>query len=265
MMKRLFLVLLLVSLVVAKSYYTIPAVKVDYYLNSDGTVNVAEDITYDLSGSFTEMYVQLPPDLQISNASGYCLQKNCEFYTQMNGGWRELVLRSSYSNERVDAVFIYTVNGEVLAQKDSAQFFYKLWGDQWEKSPGTLDATVHLPGDVSQTTYFVHPPGLNYQNKSGGQAIEIISANHPARTYLETNIIMPSSWFSGLPKATKYMSKQEIIDGEKAYAQNEAFIRMGQLAFMIIVIAALPLAFVLVYLKYGKEKPLSELNYLAEY
>ena len=104
-----------------------------------------ERITYSLDGSFSELYVQNPPELVITDMSGYCEGATCEFYSQMNEGWRELVVKSSFSSGTVTAVFNYKIEGEILGQKDASQFFFKLWGDQWTK-----------PWAVSQQLYIFH-------------------------------------------------------------------------------------------------------------
>src|SRR3989339_864490 len=265
MKKLVFLFFLfLAPLVVAKDY-AVSVVQLDYYLNYDGTVNVTERISYDLDGQFTELYRQLPPDMKISNESGYCINKKCQFYTQMNQGYYELVLKSSYGNEKVTIVFNYIVDGQILEQKDAAQFFYKLWGDQWEKSIGKLEATIHMPDDASQTSYFIHPPYDSIKSTTSGNNITITSLNHPSKTYLEMNLLMPQSWFSNLPKATKYMTKQEIETGEKSYIQNEK--TKGLVIWILFggLVLLLPMAYFLLYIKYGREKPLSQLQFLAPY
>ncbi|MDD5337587.1 MAG: DUF2207 domain-containing protein, partial [Candidatus ainarchaeum sp.] len=249
----------------ASGSFSIPRASVDYYLNPDGTVYVQENITYVLDGSFTELYLQKPPDLAIVNASGYCEQKDCSFYTQMNNGWRELVLRGNYSHEMVNAVFTYTLEGQVLEQKDCAQFFYKLWGDQWQESIGVLHATVHLPGNASQTQYFVHPPYGSITNYTGTNSISVVSLDHPAQTYLEINMVMPGEWFSSLRKAPNYMSKAEIVKGEQDYINGENLRHTIFLFMLYGLVAVLPVAFILLYLIYGREKPLSQLEYLAPY
>ncbi len=216
---------LLISLSFASSSkdYIIPSASLSYKLNTDGSVNVHVEIAYRFtSGSFTELYVQLPPDLQISGASGSCALHQCAFRTQMNEGWRELVLASSFhAGEQETATFDYTISGEILAQKDSSQFFYKLWGDQWQKPVGTLTATVEFPGSASQVQYFTHPYRLQYEMTEQPNSVTIVSNNHPAITYLELNAVMPTGWFSNLPKADNYMSRQEIIDGETKEAKAE--------------------------------------------
>lgn len=254
------LLLLLATAAFAKSY-SIPEARVDYYLQENGDVQVTQSITYSLSGSFGELYIQLPTDLRIESAGGYCEERqSCVFRTQINEGWRELVLADNYQGGKVATVFKYTLKGEVLAQKDTAQFFYKLWGDQWDKPVGKLTASVHMPPGAQYTDYYVHPPMGDYEVADRKSSLSIVSINHPANTYLEANLLFPKSGLQQLPNAGNYMSAQEIRDGEMKYADSERQKKeMQAYAIWLYIAAALviPLAFAALYLKFGTEKPLS--------
>ena len=249
-------------LVQAKSY-SVPAAAVDYYLQPDGTVNVEQRVTYELSGQFTELYLQEPTGLQISNEQGYCEgRQSCSFFTQQNNGWHELVLRDAFDSDTVTAVFDYTISGELLEQRDTAQFFYKLFGDQWTVPIGRLTATVHMPPGVQYTDYFVHPPGLNYEIQDEKSELSIVSLNHPSGTYLEVNMLFPKGGVSGLRTASNYMGAQEIRDGENAYVkQEQGNAQLFSLLFPLLLFGMLA-AFAIAYYKYGREMPL---DYQGDY
>ncbi len=266
MKKLLSLIILfcLISLVAAKSY-SIQSAQVDYYLNPDGTVRVTERITYSLSGSFTELFRQLPTDMKILNSSGYCEGKQCTFYTQLNQGYFELVLKSNYVNEQVTVFFDYVIDDQILAQKDASQFFYKLWGDKSEEGIGKLTATVHLPGSTSGTKYFIHPASEKITATANGNEIMINSFSHPAKTYLEINLLMPQSWFSNLPQAKNYMTKQEIETGEKEYTEDLKTFGMLFFLFSLAMSLVLPIFFLINYWFYGREKPIESLGFFGPY
>lgn len=259
------LVLLFLFSVVAAKSYTMPSANIDYYLNTDGTVRVVEMITYDLQGSFTELFRQLPEDMKMLNSSGFCEGKSCKFYTQHNQGYFELVLKSNYANEQVTIVFDYTVEGQILAQKDASQFFYKLWGDKSEEGVGKLTATVHLPGASSDTKYFIHPLSDKITASTSGDSITVVSVSHPEKTYLEMNLVMPQNWFSNLPQAKNYMTKQEIENGEKKYLDDQKTFATLFLIFSIFMSLILPVLFVILYFMYGREKKIEELGFFGPY
>ncbi len=247
--------------------YQITSADINYRLNADGTVDVHQEISYYFSsGTFSELYLQLPPGLQISDPSGRCTEKQCAFKTQMNQGWRELVVSSAFSSgEHETAVFNYKIYGEVLAQKDAAQFFFKLWGDQWQKSVGTLTATVEFPGSASQVQYFTHPYYAQYETAAQRGSIKIASINHPAGTFLEINALMPIEWFSSLPQAKNYLSRQDILDGEQKEADAEVFRQQAGVFFGLFMLIAVPLAFAACYYLFGRETALEKLGYQAIY
>ncbi|MFH1471233.1 MAG: DUF2207 domain-containing protein [Candidatus Micrarchaeota archaeon] len=251
----------------ASKEYQIPSANLNYKLNPDGTIDVHQEITYRFSsGTFSELYIRLPPDLQIAEPTGHCTEKQCSFRTQMNEGWRELVLSSSFSaGQRETAVFEYKLRDNVLAQRDSAQFFFKLWGDQWQKQVGTLTAVVEFPGDASKITYFTHPYDILYEVRTQSNSITIVSPNHPAETYLEVNFLMPKEWFSGLPNAKNFMTSQEIIEGEKSGIEFEKKMEEIGLILGFTVLLLVPLALLVCYGLFGGEVPLVKLGYQAIY
>ncbi|MFH0927122.1 MAG: DUF2207 domain-containing protein, partial [Candidatus Micrarchaeota archaeon] len=192
-----------------------------------------------------------------------------QLFEQNNEGWHELVLQSNFQDEQVNAIFQYRIKGEILAQQDTAQFFYKLWGDQWEKSVGILTARIHLPPSFSGYDYgiFLHPPDLNYEVNSSDSTIYITSQNHPAKTYLEANLLLPKEAFSpgALPQAQNYMPKEQIETGEKKYISD--FIQDKKLMQLIVLLPLIItlLSYIILYFLFGREIPLSSTGYNAIY
>ncbi len=280
--KIVVLLLLFVATFHAKSY-VISEAHVDYHLNQDGSIDVTEEITYRLSGTFQELYLQKPPDLKIRNESGMCepREKPCRFFTQSNGGWHELVVARDFSDETVTARFSYTLDEEILEQKDTAQFFYQAWGAEWQNQVGNLEITVHLPGDAKETTYFVHSENAfgeteymasEVKMRASQNEITLASTDHAPATYVEINLLMPKEWFFSLRKADTYMTKAEIIEGEKKEEENRIKMEEQQkknqeIANMItlLVLLMMPASFVILYMRYGREKSLGELGYNAVY
>ena len=262
-----FAILLALSFSASTKSYDITSADLNYKINADGTVDARQEISYYFSsGTFSELYIQLPPDLQITGASGSCTGKKCTFKTQMNQGWRELVLAGTFtSGNHETVVFEYKIQGEVLAQKDTAQFFFQLWGDQWQKSADTLTATVEFPGSEGLTQRFIHPYYLTYETAAQASSTKITSNNHPPGTYLEINALMPREWFSDLPQAKNYMSKQDIIDGENKEMEAEKLKQQAGFFISLVMLAVVPLTVAACYFMMGRETPLEQLGYQAVY
>ncbi|MCX8202246.1 MAG: DUF2207 domain-containing protein [Candidatus Micrarchaeota archaeon] len=272
-MRLMFLISLAIfaNLSFAKSYVN-PSANLIYQLNADGTVNVHEEIVYSIScpssDCFYELYTWHPSSLEIVDASGYCKETDCVFYTQYNKGNYELVLRkeTGFKTGVYTAVFDYTLKGEILEQKDAAQFFYKIWYDQWPKQISKLTMKIILPGPVSDVVFFTHnsTPSSIY---AGGNEISLVAENYPANSYYEINLLMPKEWFNNLRIATNYMTKEEIIRGEERYLgqTNNNFLSLLSMLYTILLILA-PLALLLyLYYTYGKEEDFPELNSLPPY
>jgi uncharacterized membrane protein len=114
--------------------------------------------------------------------------------------------------------------------------------------------------------FFLHPPNANYEViGEPNNEIFIHAVNYPARTYLEMNLLLSKGQFSNLYPAKNYLTKEEIISGEKNYIQKE---KSNQ--SLLQILAFLPLfilcsSFIILYFLYGREKPLSSLSYNAIY
>ena len=261
--------------------YSLDSASVDYVIARDGSVRVYENVTYSLSGCFNELFVQLPPkyvfegrtyDFTINNANGYCVGASCVFRVDQAGssvsGDTELVLALSDNkcDSTVSAVYYYEFS-QVILGSDDAQFYYKLWGDKWDK-PVDLTASVTLPGDAGSTQYFIHPWGLKTDASTSGNTLTI-KTHQPANTFLEINILMPKNWFE--QKGNYFVStrtKQNIIDAEDFDRSNYDLLKNIIEPLVIagnLILAVLPIIlFVLIYYRYGREIPAEELGYSSD-
>ena len=80
-----FALLFSLSFAASTKSYDIIGANIGYKINADGTVDVRQEISYGFSsGTFSELYMRLPPDLKITGASGRCTRKACAFRTQMS-------------------------------------------------------------------------------------------------------------------------------------------------------------------------------------
>ncbi|MEM4295306.1 MAG: DUF2207 domain-containing protein [Candidatus Anstonellales archaeon] len=262
----IFTTLFMLSLSFSK-FYSNPYANLVYTLNKDGSITVHEEIVYDIScptsDCYHELYTWHPSDISISSASGKCLETTCSFFTSFNGQRYEMILRKEggFTTGRYSAVFDYTIKSEILEQKDVAQFFYKVWYDQWEKDVDDLKITINIPGYVNDTIYFIHPNKSTISTNAYDNKIIISSYKHPANQYLEINLLMPKEWFSNLRKADNYMTKDDIIRGETLSNLSDALI-----FFMNVIVLILPfLSFIIIYFLYGRDEDFPELKMLPEY
>ncbi|MCX8206023.1 MAG: DUF2207 domain-containing protein [Candidatus Micrarchaeota archaeon] len=275
-MKAGVLFLLLVMVVAAKDF-SIEKAYGEYTIFGNGTVHVHEAITYSLYDcnydKFRELYLQKPADLKISGPRGWCEGAQCTFRVDEPEvsvtGDRELI------NElvgggcgRVTSHFEYDVKA-IDMHNDTAQFYYILWGDKWEKQ-APLETVVKLPGKASEAEYFVHYRGSEQPSvAASGDEIKIKSVQQ-AGELLEINLLMPTGWFE---KDGDYYYdfktvKEDILNKERDTA---FWLSIGGILQMLaplcaLGIAVLPLVLVaLAYALYGRELSESDVGYAGVY
>lgn len=270
----LFFVFLLITATASSKYYSLGGAELTYSINSDGTVHVTERITYELHGCFKELYLEKPTDLMITNARGYCENAQCTFRIDEPGvsvsGYRELILSlgSGGCDNTVTAVFDYDIYA-IKIYKDTAQFYYKLWGDRWDV-PAPVVATINFPGPASQTTYYVHSFSDHAETILGNSMV--ISAYQPANQYLEINLLMPLEWFENRESNIYYhdykYSKSDIVKIEEEQMSEQKFwksIECFVFFFSVLLVLAPFLAFPLIYYFFGTEYPPGQVGYTGEY
>ncbi len=270
----LFLFLLTFSLSYAKSF-SIQNADVEYIVNSNGTVSVHEEIFYNLhcepGETFKELYRTYPEGLSVARVSGYCKNQNCNFIHDLHGvsGKPELILELSDGCGPVTAMFEYELY-TLIKHNDTVQFYYKLWGDESPKVTN-MNIDVVAPGPVSQTTYFIHPWGQEFNVQETSNSIFISKQSYPSGTYVEINLLMPTQWFTGpssyFVKGTS--SKQEIIEIEENERDYGQLIGTVLLVVGVVLLICLPLLpwgiAIIVYYVHGREFTPLQINYNGLY
>ncbi|MCD6279413.1 DUF2207 domain-containing protein [Candidatus Micrarchaeota archaeon] len=281
---KLDVLLTLIILMTAFTYskdYSIPSAHLEYLLNTNGSIHVTEEITYDLydcdehyyDDYFHELYLQKPVDMRILNPTGYCKGASCDFRydtpEESYSGDQELVLELNDHNchSVVTAHFEYDTY-YIAIHNDTAQFYYKLWGDEWDK-PTNLTVVIILPGYVRDTAYFVHPWDIDIRIKNESDRI-ILSTNQPTNTYLEINLLMPNDWFdnNGYYFHDYKYTKEDIIRIEQEEYNKVLFYKkLSYLtSFLAIIILVSPFViFVYLFKKYGREYSGIEVGYHGIY
>ena len=275
---RFYIALLIVTAILATSTvhakdFRIDGAQVTYLIQEDGTVFVSERIDYNLYGCehnrFRELYLEKPSELEMWNASGECIGAKCSFRIDepkvSASGWREPVLEIEGGGcGKITAVFRYNVKA-VKIYNDTAQFFYKVWGDRWEK-PANVKTTILLPGDADKTEHFLHYTeilGPSVGKIDIAEDTIVIESHQPAREMLEINLLMPKEWFKegGNYYYDLEHRKDDIVMRE---ALDWAY-RIGMPILTIVLgifICLFPgAAFAFFYVKYGHELTPAEAGY----
>ncbi|MEM3364250.1 MAG: DUF2207 domain-containing protein [Candidatus Micrarchaeia archaeon] len=278
-MKRILLLVLVICAVVTAKDYSIVSADEKITIKDNGIVHITETINYDLydcnDNKFKELYLTKPRDLEIRNARGYCIGALCNFRVDEPevsvSGDRELI------NElvgggcgKVTAVFEYDVKA-ITIYPDTSQFYYKVWGDKWEK-PAKLSVSIYLPGKAKETVYFVHYDYFTFTpptNSSSGNIISI-SADQPANRLLEINLLMPKEWFNenGDYYYNNNTRKKDIISIEERTMSALSIKRFVDILLLIlfVVFITIPFAAIIIsYLIFGKELSGEDVGYNGLY
>ncbi|PIY91605.1 hypothetical protein COY71_02320, partial [Candidatus Micrarchaeota archaeon CG_4_10_14_0_8_um_filter_60_7] len=156
MKKALFLAFLLFAALASAKDYSIPSAASTNAIQVDGSVLVTEQITFAFSGSYSFAYREFDFSRggqmsgfsvsegatayreECSKASGtYCWSGDkVTWYYSADGGQRTFTLA-------------YRLKGAVKAYGDVAEFYWKVWGQGWDKPVGRLTAKVSLPKPVA--------------------------------------------------------------------------------------------------------------------
>ncbi|MEI8364656.1 MAG: DUF2207 domain-containing protein [archaeon] len=271
------MLLILVTPAISARSFSVSSVDIYYNLNQNGLVNVSEKWDYQLTGCYKELYIQKPNELVIENPSGYCTGSTCEFIykpTDTISGEKELILKGDYCDTSVVAYFNYNINNQIWGLVDGTQFYYKLYGENTEV-PTKTNITLFLPGDVNQTTYFIHSEDYNLTNDKN---ILFITKDVIPNEIIEINLLMPKVWFEedglawGDTNATIESVMQLEQDWKSGYddymAQTPVNKTKAVLIYLlknIIFLLIVSLILFLCWFFYGREFKKEEVGYLGIY
>ncbi|MFH1221689.1 MAG: DUF2207 domain-containing protein [Candidatus Micrarchaeota archaeon] len=280
---RRYLLLLIFAVLVCAAFakdFSMSSATADYTIHDDGSVHVVETINYNLydcsDDPFSELYLQKPPSLELSNATGHCVGTTCKFRIDEPAASishdRELILE--LTDKRcgdVTAVFEYDIK-IIVKYQDGAQFYYKLWGDQWEKST-QFTVNIDFPGDVKDAKSYLHygyyadkPPVMT----QAGQQISIFVPNQPPKQLLEINVLMPLSWFTenGSFYYNDKLNQAGLVSLEEKTVKDLEAKRFRDNIMFYVFIAFIAAPFILIpalYLLFGTELSPAAVDYIWPY
>jgi uncharacterized membrane protein len=266
-------ILLLPSLTFARSL-SIDNYSIDYTLNSNGLINVSENLTYTLDGCYTELYLQKPISLEILNASGLCVNKECNFRHDLTGtptGDQELVLKGNYCDETVKLNFSYDIVNLINKLQDGKfQFFYKMYGEDTYYDTN-LNLSLTIPGDFKDTEYFLHSKGHDLKITNNKM---LISKNVIVNEIIEINLLMPNGWFENTEYIqndvlTSFQVKEFENNWEKEYDKYYSSITplpLGYKLLIYFILLFVPFfSLLFIWKKYSKEYSRKQINFYEEY
>ena len=140
--------------------------------------------------------------------------------------------------------------------------YWQTWGDEWEESLGSLEATMVLPGDPEkgEVKVFGHPASVSGETSlgPGGVSPTLVASDVPPEQFVEMRVVFPRELLSstGGARVEPGDGLKKIMDEEAAEARvetREAWLQRLQPLFGLLLVVLSVAAIAFVYLRYGRE------------
>jgi len=259
-----FILVLLLQPVLAKSY-SYDYVKTNLDFGSDGSVVVRQERDYDFRGSFSYAYLDILKkgstnvrflgivDLDTNESLIYALEDDS---THIKATWHYT------ANDQVKRfLIIYKIEDIVKRYEDVADFYWKVIEDNHENIE-RFESYVNLPSRSNLFKVFVHssasPGKLDFLNDL--QTAKVTMQNIPANTFVEFRVLAEPSIFSEVEQISS-KNYENILNEEKTIFYSVTPL-LPDINLMILLSALPIIAFIIFYLKYGRNP---RVNYEMEY
>ena len=245
--------------------YSIPYANVDIQVYDDGLINVYEEIDYHFSSSAHGVYRDIPLkqgqsienlqvkvdgayyDYQVINYNG---EERIKIYLYRDAAKTQGI--SSGTNVKVYLQYDFT--HVVKIYNDVGELQYKVWGDEWEESLGSLDAVIRFPSD-KKLEYWINPAYSDAEAKWSDGNLVITSDGVSEGSYVEARALIPLSEFGEVTPFAQHIN-QTAADKIRSMQQDEENTQnflstVGSVVnYLLLALCAIPLA---IYYRFGRE------------
>ncbi|MFN3699390.1 MAG: DUF2207 domain-containing protein, partial [Dictyoglomus sp.] len=283
-LKFLLILIFLLSLSYGKEY-SIKEAKVYYNILPSGEIEVINNLTYVFSGSFSRAWITIPKGKYTIREVSVreIFNENLIYYTYHpetseripktfdvidNGKQYKITWFYRANNEEKTFSVRYKLIGALKVYEDVAEFYWKVWGGDWDLVLPNLWIEVNLPSDirsVEEVNYWLHPKiegkiGISKDYK----AILAYAIGIPSHQWVEVRVVFPRSYLNQLdPFKVELISKKGrdlILAEEEAWRRkDEERLKLANIIrnifpvlFLILLILGIFLPF-RVYIKFGRE------------
>lgn len=254
--------------------YTIPVIRVEVDILSDGTVRITEHRTYDFEGSYSWADYRLPfqgftsiNNIKVSEGAASFQNINTEapetFLVQRNNESVRIQWFYEAVDEKRTFTISYTLEGALVIGPTWCEFFWNYISADREKPTDTLSISMRLPiaiGADSMHTWARGPlENISLASTSNGYSVEAtdiddnqsvkIRSVFPRSVFNESAVETTNSNFTlGSARA----DEQAFRDRQNRIAeQNRQFEDYGQQITVLVILFSIA-AFVFFYQKFGK-------------
>jgi uncharacterized membrane protein len=263
----LFLGLLLAGIAVAtwlfpSKSFSVPRVAIDAQLETDGSMQVVEHLTYDFTGSFTFGTRPIPVGAyQISDMS---VSEHGRPLTSVGAPYNLQWFFDATDEQRTFDI-AYTVRGVTVVAPDVVELYWKWVGDA-HPTIGRVNVVLRVPAGPGHVRAWGHGP-LDGIVRVGPDTVRFDARSVPLGTFVEGRVATPAARFPDLTPTTAIPRLPTILTEEQQWAAsaNRARAEVAAsarresdtretLAWVAPLIAALgALIFLLAWLRWGRE------------
>lgn len=270
MIKKNFLLLVLLPIIVFGKSYFYPQIKTDVYFTPDGNARVVQERTYSFDGAFSWAFVNIKKqgadDIifnQLSEKSGenwIVLEPEIETNPQ------SLSIRWQYTAQNEEKTFKldYTILDAVRRFSDVGEFYWKIIEEEHEPIGKNVIRLI-LPESSSELfKVYIHSrarPGLLEFNDTKDIAF-IEQSNIPKNTFVEVRMLASPNIFSAVHQRAE-KKYEKILSEERQNFVVSMVKKLILIPIGLLLIIVCPLILLIIfYRRYGREP---QIPYLGTY
>jgi uncharacterized membrane protein len=221
--------------------YSLEGMRIDAFVEPDGSMRVSELVTYDFDGEFSYAYRDIPLKTGEELVGVGVGEAGIRYQLSDGGAPRTFSMSArrdgvritwhyAARNEERTFEISYTLTGLVRRYPDTAEIYYKFVGEEWDRAIGRVDVEVHLPDSVepSGIRAWAHGPLHGTLRILRSRVVALKVSPLPARTFWEARILCASEVFAGLPYADDRPRLGAIMEEETRWADEANRLRKDQ-------------------------------------
>lgn len=270
-MKRAILLILLV-LVLLSGYtaaeadrsYIINGFHAEAQLNTDGSMDVSETLTYDFSGEFNGIYRTLVTtgsdgvdNIEVMTVDGNKMPANT-YEVEKQKDKLQLKIYSKARNEMKTFIIKYRVLNVAVKYNDIAELYWKFMGSDTDVVIKDFKVNIGLPEGTSREDIkaYAHGPLSGNVEIVDEKNITLSVKDLKPNTFVEARILFPTSFIKNSFNALDKNALNDIMDEERRWAEEANAKRLRARIFISISFLYAFLQILLIfyiYYKYDKE------------
>jgi uncharacterized membrane protein len=245
--------------------YQLTGANITIELQSNGKINLSENIGYKFNGCYREVYREPNMPIKqyfngpyINDFKAFCIP-DCKIENrgyEISGNFGTICDR--------DALFSlnYIIHKGIVIGNDISEFHYKIWGKEWNKNV-IIEGFISLPENLNEENIdiFFNPKGIVKEYYF--QENKVFFKTKKFNNFLEVRILMPKESFNYVDSNSdififnENFKREDSLRNQKRY--NYTYLIYYSIFFLFIIPLFLSLVFIPIFLfrKYGREPQIS--------